>query len=164
MPTDPVIREQVTQNAHLDSRLVIFNSYSVLVLCILFSIGLSILFTFVVHCIPKTMVWVTIYTSLVVLIALAAVLFMYKTTHPGKIILGIILAAVFLIITLHACFYKQEVQIGAIFLQEGTRFTSNKPSTVFYIFLFMACTLGFFFMLIEEYRGFISVGAPSFDS
>lgn len=79
MPTDPVLRQKVSENGNLDSRLVFFNSYYVLVLSILMAIGLSIVFTFFVHCFPKKMMWITIILSLLVLVGLAVTVFLYKS-------------------------------------------------------------------------------------
>jgi hypothetical protein len=108
------------------------------------------------------MMWITIISSLVVLIALAVVLFTYKTTNPSKIVIGILLVILFLIIAISVFVYRKQITIAAIFLAEGTKFTGNKPSTIIYIFLFLGLTLGFFLMLIKEYQGLISVGTPTF--
>jgi hypothetical protein len=164
MPTDPALKEKVLENANLKSRLLFFNSYSVLVLCLLLAIGLSILFAFVVHCAPKKMMWITIFASLVAIIALAAILFSYKTSNPGKIYLGILLVVLFIIIAVSVYYQQKQISLAAIFLSEATKFTWSKPSTFFYVLLFMGCTLGFFVMLIQEYRGLISVKAPVFNN
>lgn len=163
MPTDLALREKIIQNANLTSRLIFFNSYSVLLLCLLFAIGVSILFAFVVHWIPKKMMWITIYSSLAIIVALAVILFVYKTNNPSKMLIAIVLLVLFIIIAVSVYFQQKQISLAGIFLAEATRFTWSKPSTFFYVFLFLACTLGFFVMLIQEYRGLISVGQPIFD-
>lgn len=162
MPTDPALRQKVSENGNLDSRLVFFNSYYVLVLSILMAIGLSIIFTFFVHCFPKKMMWITIILSLLVLVGLAVTVFLYKSEHAGRIIIGALLAALFFIILFSVCLYKQSIKVGAVYLKEGTKFTGSKPSTAFYIVFFAACTLGFFFMIIQEYQGLLSMTQPEF--
>lgn len=109
------------------------------------------------------MMWITIILSLLVLVGLSVTVFLYKSEHAGRILIGALLASLFLIITLSVCFYKQSIKVGAVYLKEGTKFTGNKMSTAFYIILFDACTLGFFFMIIQEYRGLLSIGEPTFD-
>lgn len=163
MPTDPALRQKVSENGNLDSRLVFFNSYYVLVLSILMAIGLSVVFTIFVHCFPKKMMWITIILSLLVLVGLSVTVFLYKSEHAGKVVIGALLASLFFIITFSVCLYKQSIKVGAVYLKEGTKFTGNKPSTAFYIVFFAACTLGLFFMIIQEYRGLMSIGEPTFD-
>jgi hypothetical protein len=143
---------------------VFFNSFKVLLICLGVAIGLSILFTILVHCWARPMMWITIISSMVVLLVLAVLLFFYKTSNASKIIISIFLALLFIIILASIWLYRKQVGVSAIFLDEGTKFTANKPSTIFYIFLFFALTLGFFSMILLEYKGLISVGAPSFDS
>lgn len=109
------------------------------------------------------MMWTTIISSLFVLFALAVVLFLYKTTNHAKVIISILLALLFLVIVISVFLYRKQVGISAIFLNEGTRFTGSKPSTIFYILLFLGLTLGFFIMILLEYKGLISVGTPTFD-
>lgn len=133
-------------------------------MCLGIAIGLAIFFTISVHCCARSMMWLTIIGSLVVLLGLAAVLFTYKTTNISKTIIGIVLTLLFLIIAVSVWIYRKQVAVAAIFLDEGTKFTGNKPSTMFYIFLFFGLTLGFFVMILWEYKGLISVGAPTFEN
>jgi hypothetical protein len=153
----------VTDAAKLDSRLVFFNSFDVLVLCLAIAVGLSIIFTILMHCCARSMVWVTIISSMVVLLGLAVVLFIYKTDNIAKIIIGIILVLLFLIVAISIWIYRKQITLSGIFLDEGTKFTANKPSTIFYIILFMALSLGLFVLVIFEYNGLIGVGTPTFD-
>lgn len=126
-------------------------------LCLLIAIGVSLLFAFTVHCEPKKLMWITIYTSLIIIVALAAILFSYKTNNPSKILIAIVLLVLFIIIGVSVYFQQKQISLAAIFLAEATRFTWKKTSTFFYVVLFMALTFGFFVMLIQEYRGLVSV-------
>lgn len=131
-------------------------------MCLGIAIGLSILFTIVVHLFSRQIIWVTVIGSLVVLLALAVVLFAYKTTNNTKIIISTLLALLWIVIAVSIWLYRKQITLSAIFLDEGTKFTANKPSSAFYIILFLALSLGFFFMLIHEYTGLVSMGEPSF--
>lgn len=73
------MRTAIETNAKLDRRLVFFNSYYTLVMCLGLAVGVSILFALLVQFIPKIMAWMTIYASLFFLIGLAVILFLYKT-------------------------------------------------------------------------------------
>lgn len=148
----------------MDSRLVFFNSWNVLVMCLGIAIGLSVLFTIVVNFFPRQIIWVTVIGSLIVLLGLAVVLYAYKTTNNTKIIISILLALLWIVIAVSIWLYRKQITLSAIFLDEGTKFTANKPSTVFYIFLFLAFSLGFFLMIIYEYSGLVSMGVPSFSN
>ena len=63
----------------MDSRLVFFKSYNVLLLCMLFAIGISILFVVINSLCARSMVWFTLIGSMIVLLSLAVILFLYKT-------------------------------------------------------------------------------------
>lgn len=69
-----------------------------------------------------------------------------------------------MLILMSACLYSKQIKIGGIFLEQGTGFISSNLSTIFYILLFSALTLGFFWMITKEYEGLISRAAPSFDA
>jgi hypothetical protein len=163
MPKSPALRKKIEEDAKLDSRLVFFNSYDVLVLCLLIAIGLSILFVLINHWFARSMVWVTLVGSIIVLLALAVILFLYKTQNPSKIYLGIALGILSLVVLLSICLYRKQVSIAGVFLKEGTKFTSEMPSNILFVLIFMAFTLGFLLMFIFEYRGLISMGKPTFN-
>ncbi len=74
------------------------------------------------------------------------------------------LALLFILILASVCVYKKQTTISAIFLEQGTNFIGSNLSTIFYIILFSALTLGFFFMMIKEYTGLISIAAPEFNA
>ncbi len=133
-------------------------------MCLGIGIGLSILFTIVVYFFPRGMIWVTIIGSMVILLVLAVVLFIYKTTNNTKIVISIVLALLLIVIVVSIWMYRKQITLSAIFLDEGTKFTSSKPASSFYILLFLALSLGFFFLLIFEYSGLVSMGTPSFNS
>lgn len=133
-------------------------------MCLGIAIGLSVLFTIVVHFFPRQIIWVTVIGSLVILLGLAVVLYVYKTTNNTKIVISILLALLWIVIAVSIWLYRKQITISAIFLDEGTKFTGNKPATAFYIIFFLALSLGFFFMLIFEYSGLVSMGAPSFSN
>jgi uncharacterized membrane protein len=131
-------------------------------MCLGIAIGLSVLFTVVVHFLPRQIIWVTVIGSLVVLLGLAVMLYAYKTTNNTKIIISVLLALLWVVIAVSIWMYRKQITLSGIFLDEGTKFTANKPASAFYILLFLALSLGFFFMLIYEYSGLVSMGTPSF--
>ena len=158
------MKATIEANAKLDRRLVFFNSFNTLVICLLLAVGGSILFAFLVQCFPKVMTWFTIYASLLVLIGLAVVLFFYKTENPSKISISIALAVLFMIILVSVCMQAKQIKIGTISLDQGTNFTRSNLSTIFYILLFSAMTMGLLWMIVKEYSGLLSMAKPEFDA
>ena len=148
----------------MDRRLVFFNSYYTLVMCLGLAVGVSILFALLVQCIPKIMAWFTIYASLLVLIGLAVVLFFYKTENPSKMYISIALALLFIVILASTCMYSKQTEIGGLFLAQGTKFIASNVSTIFYMVLFSFLTMGLFWVIIKEYAGLISIATPEFDA
>lgn len=133
-------------------------------MCLGIAIGLSVLFGLINHCFSRLIIWVTVIGSLVVLLGLAVVLYVYKTTNNTKIIISVLLALLWIVIAISIWLYRKQITLSGIFLDEGTKFTANKPASAFYIILFLALSLGFFFMIIFEYSGLVSMGAPSFSN
>lgn len=94
------------------------------------------------------MVWATVVLSILVLIGLTVILFLYKTSNKTKIIIGICLGVFVVIYLISVCCNKNAIKLSSIFIKEGTKFAGKNPSTIFYVFLFLALTTGLAFLLI----------------
>jgi predicted lysophospholipase L1 biosynthesis ABC-type transport system permease subunit len=128
------------------------------------SIGLSLLFFFLVNSCPNTTLKATIYISIAVILALSVLLFLYKTENKAsKIIIGIFLVALLVLLVMSAIGFHKAFKLSGIFLKEGTKFASSSRSTLLYIPTFMLMQVGFFLIILQEYKGFVSHGVPSFN-
>lgn len=164
MPTDETLRAKVNKDADLENRSLFFKSFNVLLLSLGFSIGLSLLFFFLVNSCPSITLKVTIYLSIAVTLALSVVLFLYKTENKtSKIIIGIFIVVLLVLIVMSTIGFYKAFNLSGIFLKEGTKFTSSSRSTILYIPIFMLMQVGFFLIMLQEYKGFVSSGVPSFN-
>ena len=128
------------------------------------SVGVSILFYIFVECLPWITLKSTIILSLLVLLALSIVLFIYKTEDTkSKILAAIVLCSLFLITLISAIAFRSAFSLSAVFLKESTKFSSKNRGTLLYIPIFLIILFGFLVIIIQEYKGFVSVGTPQFD-
>jgi hypothetical protein len=56
--------------------------------------------------------------------------------------------------------FRSAFPLSAVFLKESTKFSSKNRGSLLYIPIFLIILFGFFVMMIQEYRGFVSFGTP----
>lgn len=96
------------------------------------------------------MLKVTIVLSLVVILALSIVLYLYKTDNTkSKIIIAILLFLLFLVTLASTLAFRSAFSLSAVFLKESTKFSSKNRGTLLYIPIFFSILFGFFILIIQ---------------
>lgn len=164
MPTDETLREKIIHDAHLEKRMVFFNSFRVLLICLGIAVGLSLIYFILVEFLANSLKMVIIILGMVVLLVVGVLLLFYGHVHTLQVVLCVILLITFFACLASLFMLKGSIKLGGLFLEEATRFGSHSRVSLIYIPLFMLLTWGFLIMVIKEYTGFVSVGNPSFSN
>lgn len=140
------------------------NSIDVIQLCLLFAVAMSVIYLAVVQCCAKTITRGIVFFALIILLALAICLFIYPTEHPAKMPIGIIIAALFLLLICSYIEHRREIDMFGIFMEHSTKVLRDDRCCVFtYILLFWVCTFGFLILLIWEFKCYWGGGKITFD-
>lgn len=140
------------------------NSIDVIQICMLFALGLSIAYLCVIQCCARPMTKAIVGMALVILLALIICLFVYPTSHPAKVPLGILIIILFLVLACNYFEHRREIEMLGIFMQHSTKVLKDDKCFVFaYILLFWVFTFGFLMLLIWEFKRFWGGGALTFD-
>lgn len=164
LPANEELRNQLLENAGLQSKNLFMNSIDVIQLCLLFAVALSIVYLCMIQCCARAMTKVIVGLALVILVALTVCLFIYPTDHPAKVPLAIIIIVLFLVLACSYFEHRREIDMLGIFMEHSTKVLKDDRCCVFaYILLFWAFTFGFLMLLIWEFKCFWGGGELSFD-
>ena len=116
LPEDYALRTVLLENAGLQSKNLFMNSIDVIQICMLFAIGLSVVYLCVIQCCARTMTKAIVGLAAVILLALIICLLIYPTDHPAKVPLGIVIIVLLLVLICSYIEHRREIDMLSIFM------------------------------------------------
>lgn len=134
-------------------------------LCFFIACGISLLYMFLVQCIPNFMNYAAVGLGIIVILGSAICVFLYRTSqHTVKTVLAVCLLFVLLIILLTICKNNDSWRMHSIFLSYSTKMIRDRGATIFYIPIFFVFLVAFIAILVLEFTAYWSSGKTTFDA